>query len=102
MATVTGDAQRAAIRAAQGVMLEDGLVVPTGAHAPGARRNQWIFKSLSPKAESAKCADCAGSSVLTVERLVRIQFGPVRFGRLASGDVASADSEGAFGALRSS
>jgi 23S rRNA pseudouridine2605 synthase len=83
-ATVTGDAQRAALRAMQGVTLEDGPVRLVFARAR-RQENQWIFEVAITEGRKREVRRLCKALDLFVQRLRRTQFGPIRLGDLAPG-----------------
>ncbi len=86
VATVQGDAVGAAREARRGVELEDGVVVPreVKAHPLGGRR--WGFEITIAEGRTHEVRRLCDALGLTVERLVRTRFGPVRLGELPSGE----------------
>ena len=85
VATVTGDAQAAAVRARRGVLLHDGLVKPkrvTVRPAPGGRS---LFEVVIAEGRKREVRRLCRELGLGVERLVRTSFGPVLLGNLPVG-----------------
>lgn len=85
-ATVTGDAQGAAVRAKGGVMLHDGMVVPKSIRvrrSPDA--SQWIFEVTIGEGRKREVRRLCKELGLTVERLVRTRYGPLELGSLRAG-----------------
>lgn len=83
-ATVTGDAPRAAERAAHGVTLDDGPVHLVFARAK-REGTQWIFEVAITEGRKREVRRLCKALGLFVQRLRRTQFGPIRLGDLASG-----------------
>lgn len=86
VATVRGDAVKAARQAMRGVELEDGVAFPVSATArqiPGRRHYDFEIKLTEGRHHEVRRM-CAALG-LEVERLVRTTFGPVRLGALPSG-----------------
>lgn len=85
VATVRGNARAAAVAARRGVELDDGVVVPTRVESRsiGNRRSELEITIVEGRnREVRRVCDALG---LTVERLVRVRFGPVILGPLESG-----------------
>jgi 23S rRNA pseudouridine2605 synthase len=86
VATVRGDAQRAAREARQGVELEDGFVQARSASARplgGGLHEMELTITEGRKREVRRLCKELG---LTVEQLVRTRYGPVELGKLKSGE----------------
>lgn len=86
VATVTGKGDEAVLEARQGVMLDDGPVEVRRVSARKLGRDRWEFEvtiTEGRKREVRRLCDALG---LGVERLVRVQYGPVRLGDLPSGE----------------
>jgi 23S rRNA pseudouridine2605 synthase len=89
VASVLGEADRAVDEARYGVELEDGTVKPRRVHATKVgrgRRDLTITLSEGRNREVRRLCEALG---LQVDRLVRVQFGPVELGDLATGRVRS-------------
>ncbi|HUO52266.1 MAG TPA: pseudouridine synthase [Gemmatimonadaceae bacterium] len=86
VATVTGDAPRAAAEARRGVMLPDGLVRLTDATARRVGEGRWEFTVTITEGRNREVRRLCKALGLFVERLVRVKFGPVALGALAVGE----------------
>lgn len=89
VASVLGEGDRAVEEARYGVQLEDGLVKPRRMSADKVGRGRWdvtITLSEGRNREVRRLCEALG---LQVDRLVRVQFGPVTLGDLATGRVRS-------------
>lgn len=85
LVTVRGDGP-AAVRAARtGVELEDGWVKPLDIRAQNVSRGVWDLEITIAEGRTREVRRLCEALGLSVERLVRTQFGPVRLGDLASG-----------------
>ncbi|MEX2153588.1 MAG: pseudouridine synthase [Gemmatimonadaceae bacterium] len=85
VAVVEGNAEAAARRARLGVELEDGIVEPVDATARrigGGRSEFEVTITEGRKREVRRLCKALG---LTVERLIRVRYGPVALGGLESG-----------------
>lgn len=85
VAIVTGNAEAAARRAQRGVELEDGPVEPVAVSArrlDGGRSEFEITITDGRKREVRRLCQALG---LTVERLIRVRYGPVKLGKLKPG-----------------
>jgi 23S rRNA pseudouridine2605 synthase len=85
VATVRGDIRSAVAMARRGVELEDGIVHPIAVdgRATGNRLSEFEITIAEGKnREVRRLCEAVG---LEVERLVRVAFGPVTLGQLASG-----------------
>lgn len=85
VATVTGDARRAAEQARQGVMLHDGPVQPRQVTVRPAPDRKWLFEVVIAEGRKREVRRLCRELGLGVERLVRTSFGPVSLGNLPSG-----------------
>ena len=85
VATVHGDARSAAIRARQGVELEDGMVLPRAVEIRPLGRGKWEFEITIAEGRSREIRRLCDALDLDVDRLVRIRFGPVVLGALPTG-----------------
>jgi 23S rRNA pseudouridine2605 synthase len=85
VAVVRGDAPSAVREVRRGIELEDGPVnaVHVEARPLGARR--WEFEITIAEGRTREVRRICEALELTVERLVRVQFGPVRLGQLPTG-----------------
>jgi pseudouridine synthase len=86
VATVLGKAEEAVYVARQGVALEDGPVHPTRVEARRLGRDRWEFEVTITEGRKREVRRLCGALGLGVERLVRVQFGPVKLGDLPVGD----------------
>ena len=85
LATVRGNAKQAAAEARQGVELEDGLVKPAWVNVRPLENRRWSFEVAIREGRTREVRRLCAALGLEVERLERVQFGPVRIGELASG-----------------
>jgi 23S rRNA pseudouridine2605 synthase len=85
VATVTGRGGEAVHEAQQGVMLEDGLVMPRRVEARKLGRDRWEFEVTITEGRKREVRRLCTALGLTVERLVRVKFGPVTLGDLPPG-----------------
>jgi 23S rRNA pseudouridine2605 synthase len=85
VATVLGKADVAAELARDGVMLDDGPVFPKRVEARRLGRDRWDFEVTITEGRKREVRRLCSALKLGVERLVRIQFGPVELGDLPSG-----------------
>jgi 23S rRNA pseudouridine2605 synthase len=86
VAIVRGDAPTAAVRAKQGVELDDGPVRPRGVAARsigGGRHEFEVTITEGRKREVRRLCQALG---LDVERLIRTRFGPIELGDLPPGE----------------
>ena len=86
VATVLGKAEEAVHVARQGVALEDGPVHPTRVEARRLGRDRWEFEVTITEGRKREVRRLCSALGLGVERLVRVQFGPVKLGDLGVGD----------------
>lgn len=83
--TVRGDGA-AAVRAARtGVQLEDGWVKPLDIRAQNIGRGLWDLEITIKEGRTREVRRLCEALGLGIERLIRIQFGPVKLGTLAPG-----------------
>lgn len=85
VATVHGDGRAAAVRARQGVELEDGIVLPRAVESRPVGRGKWEFELTITEGRSREIRRLCEALDLEVDRLVRVRFGPVALGSLRSG-----------------
>jgi 23S rRNA pseudouridine2605 synthase len=85
VATVRGDGGAAAREATRGVELEDGLVMPRDVLARRIDRGLWELELTIAEGKKREVRRLCVALGLTVERLVRTRFGPVKLGSLPSG-----------------
>jgi len=86
VATVTGDAGKAAIVARRGVMLDDGMAQLSDVSARPLGGGRWEFTVGLTEGRNREVRRIAKALGLFVERLVRTRFGPVTLGALAPGE----------------
>jgi 23S rRNA pseudouridine2605 synthase len=86
VAIVTGDAEVAARRARDGVQLEDGLVTPSAVNARRIQGGRYEFEVTISEGRKREVRRLCKALGLTVERLIRTQFGPVELGKLKAGE----------------
>jgi len=86
VATVLGKAEEAVHVARQGVALEDGPVHPTRVEARRLGRDRWEFEVTITEGRKREVRRLCSALGLGVERLVRVQLGPVKLGDLGVGD----------------
>ena len=89
VASVLGDADRAVEEARYGVELEDGPVKPRRMHATRVGRGRWDLSITLSEGRNREVRRLCEALGLQVDRLVRVQFGPVELGDLATGRVRS-------------
>lgn len=85
LATVRGNAKRAAEEARAGVELEEGMVRPAWVNVHPMERRRWSFEVAIREGRTREVRRLCAALGLEVERLVRTQFGPVRLGMLDPG-----------------
>ena len=85
VATVRGDGGVAAREATRGVELEDGLVMPRDVVARRIDRGLWELELTIAEGRKREVRRLCTALGLTVERLVRTRFGPVKLGSLPAG-----------------
>ena len=88
VATVTGDVPAAVRRARKGVELADGTVIPReiSAEPLASGRGRWELSLTITEGRNREVRRLCKELGLFVERLVRVRYGPVTLGRLASGE----------------
>jgi 23S rRNA pseudouridine2605 synthase len=86
VATVIGKAEEAVYVARQGVTLDDGPVHPTRVEARRLGRDRWEFEVSITEGRKREVRRLCSALGLGVERLVRVQFGPVTLGDLPVGE----------------
>jgi 23S rRNA pseudouridine2605 synthase len=86
VAIVRGNAAKAVREARQGVELEDGMVNPSHVEARPAGNRKWEFEITIAEGRTREIRRLCEALGLDVERLVRVQFGPVKIGQLPSGE----------------
>ncbi len=87
VATVRGDAKRAAHRARSGVELEDGVARAQSAEARSLGRGRWELELTITEGRTREVRRMCDALGLEVERLVRTRFGPIELGDLEPGAV---------------
>ena len=92
VATVLGKGDEAAARARLGVTLEDGPVIPVRVDARRLGRDRWEFEIAITEGRKREVRRLCAVLGLDVERLVRISFGPIHLGDLASGQMRPLNS----------
>jgi 23S rRNA pseudouridine2605 synthase len=85
VATVRGNAPRAADVARRGVELSDGIVKPDHVAARALGNRRWELEVTLTEGRSREVRRLCEALELEVDRLVRVRFGPVTLGELASG-----------------
>jgi 23S rRNA pseudouridine2605 synthase len=85
VATVSGDAERAAREARRGIQLHDGPVVPRHVAARPKGHGRAEFEVTIAEGRNREIRRLCSALGLEIERLVRIRFGPVALGDLPSG-----------------
>ena len=85
VATVRGDAERAARQAVRGVELEDGEVIAREAHAESLGNGRWELTLTIAEGRNREVRRLCAELGLEVQRLMRVQFGPVGLGDLEPG-----------------
>jgi len=85
VAEVRGNAGLAVKAARRGIQLEDGLVVPIDVDANPLGKGRWEFAITITEGRNREVRRMCEALGLEVERLVRVQFGPVKLGALPVG-----------------
>jgi 23S rRNA pseudouridine2605 synthase len=85
VATVRGNAVEAVRAARRGIELEDGPVHPSHVEARPVGGRRWEFEITIAEGRTHEVRRLCEALGLEVERLVRVQFGPVRLGALPVG-----------------
>lgn len=89
VASVLGEGDMAAEQARFGVELEDGVVRPKKISAEKIGRGRWELTIVISEGRNREVRRLCEALGLQVDRLVRVKFGPVALGDLASGKVRS-------------
>ena len=89
VASVLGEGDMAAEEARHGVQLEDGIVRPKRISAQKLGRGRWELTITIAEGRNREVRRLCEAVGLEVDRLVRVKFGPVELGDLASGKVRS-------------
>lgn len=85
VATVRGDGGEAARVARGGVELDDGIVLPRDVSAVKVARGLWRLELTIAEGRTREVRRLCEALGLSVERLVRTRFGPVKLGSLEPG-----------------
>ena len=88
-ATVRGPVALAVREARRGVTLDDGLVEPSHVEARPLGKGRWEFEVGLREGRTREVRRLCEALSLEVDRLVRIRFGPVTLGTLATGETRS-------------
>jgi 23S rRNA pseudouridine2605 synthase len=86
---VRGDGEAAVDAMQDGVELEDGVVLPRHVAAERISRGRWKLTITIAEGKNREIRRLCEAVGLEVDRLVRIRFGPVELGELASGKMRS-------------
>jgi len=89
VASVLGEGDLAVEEARYGVQLEDGLVKPKRIRAEKVGRGRWDLTITLSEGRNREVRRLCEALGLQVDRLVRVKFGPVELGDLATGRVRS-------------
>lgn len=89
VASVLGEGDLAVEEARQGVELEDGIVRPKKITAAKKGRGRWELTITIAEGRNREVRRLCEAVGLEVDRLIRVKFGPVELGDLASGKVRS-------------
>ena len=89
VASVLGEGGAAAEQARVGVELEEGLVRPKKIRAEKLGRGRWELTITIAEGRNREVRRMCEALGLEVDRLVRVQFGPVELGDLPVGKVRS-------------
>lgn len=85
VAIVQGNAPAAVRQARRGIELEDGVVRPVAVDARPIGNRRWELELTIAEGRTREVRRVCEALGLSVERLVRVQFGPVRLGALEPG-----------------
>ena len=85
VAIVHGNAKAAAQRAKRGVELDDGLVLPVSVAARSIQNGLSEFEVTITEGRKREVRRLCTTLGLTVERLIRVRYGPVELGDLPLG-----------------
>lgn len=85
VAIVRGDAPTAARLAMRGVELDDGFVKPIDVHTEALGERRWAFEITLIDGRTREVRRLCDALDLSVERLVRTRYGPVRLEQLPVG-----------------
>jgi 23S rRNA pseudouridine2605 synthase len=86
VAIVQGNAEDAARRARKGVELEDGTVQPVTVATRSIGGGRWEFEVTITEGRKREIRRLCKALGLTVDRLIRVRYGPVALGRLKVGE----------------
>ena len=89
VASVLGEGDVAAEQARFGLELEDGLIRPKKVRAEKVGRGRWELTITIVEGRNREVRRMCEALGLEVDRLIRVKFGPVELGDLASGKVRS-------------
>jgi 23S rRNA pseudouridine2605 synthase len=89
VASVLGEGELAAEEMRHGVELEDGVVRPRKVTPEKVGRGRWDLTITIAEGRTREVRRLCEALGLEVDRLVRVKFGPVELGDLASGKVRS-------------
>jgi len=89
IASVLGEGDYAAEGLREGVELDDGVVRPKKVKADKVGRGRWDLTITIAEGRNREVRRMCEAVGLEVDRLVRVKFGPVELGDLASGKVRS-------------
>jgi 23S rRNA pseudouridine2605 synthase len=89
VASVLGEGDLAAEEMRHGVELEDGVVRPRKVTPEKVGRGRWDLTITIVEGRNREVRRLCEALGLEVDRLVRVKFGPVELGELASGKVRS-------------
>jgi 23S rRNA pseudouridine2605 synthase len=89
VASVLGEGDLAAEEMRHGVELEDGVVRPRKVTPEKVGRGRWDLTITIAEGRNREVRRLCEALGLEVDRLVRVKFGPVELGELASGKVRS-------------
>ena len=84
-AVVQGAAMAALDALQAGVELDDGLVLVDAAHVDKLGRSKWLLSLTLHEGRNREVRRLCEAVGLTVDKLTRVTFGPVRLGTLAPG-----------------
>jgi 23S rRNA pseudouridine2605 synthase len=85
LATVRGDGPAAVRSGRTGVELEDGWMKPLEIAATNISRGLWELEITIAEGRTREIRRFCEALDLTIERLIRVRFGPVSLGNLPSG-----------------
>ena len=97
VATVRGDIKPAVAAARRGVELDDGIVTPIAVEARPIGNRLTEFEVTIAEGKNREVRRLCEALGLEVHRLLRVRFGPVSLGELASGATRSLTSKERYG-----